>query len=37
MTSVSGREQLRGGVNMPMLDALAKQGLRHTRFHTTAL
>ncbi len=26
-----------GGVNMPTLDALAKQGLRYTQFHTTAL
>ena len=26
-----------GGVNMPTLDSLAKQGLRYTQFHTTAL
>jgi len=26
-----------GGVNMPVLDSLAKQGLRYTQFHTTAL
>ena len=26
-----------GGINMPTLDALAKQGLRYTQFHTTAL
>src|SRR5580704_3777622 len=26
-----------GGVNMPTLDALAKDGLRYTQFHTTAL
>src|SRR6202166_4171977 len=26
-----------GGVNMPTLDALAKEGLRYTQFHTTAL
>ncbi len=26
-----------GGVNMPRLDALAKEGLRYTQFHTAAL
>src|SRR6202166_4340061 len=26
-----------GGVNMPVLDSLAKQGLRYTQFHTAAL
>ena len=26
-----------GGVNMPTFDALAKEGLRYTQFHTTAL
>ena len=26
-----------GGVSMPTLDSLAKQGLRYTQFHTTAL
>ena len=26
-----------GGVNMPTLDALAKEGLRYTQFHTAAL
>ena len=26
-----------GGVNMPTMDLLAKQGLRYTQFHTTAL
>src|ERR1700683_5323627 len=26
-----------GGVNMPTMDALAKEGLRYTQFHTTAL
>jgi hypothetical protein len=26
-----------GGINMPTLDALAKDGLRYTQFHTTAL
>jgi hypothetical protein len=26
-----------GGVNMPTMDSLAKQGLRYTQFHTTAL
>ena len=26
-----------GGVNMPTLDSLARQGLRYTQFHTTAL
>jgi arylsulfatase A-like enzyme len=26
-----------GGINMPTLDSLAKQGLRYTQFHTTAL
>jgi arylsulfatase A-like enzyme len=26
-----------GSVNMPTMDALAKQGLRYTQFHTTAL
>src|SRR5271155_3003640 len=26
-----------GGVNLPTMDALAKEGLRYTQFHTTAL
>jgi arylsulfatase A-like enzyme len=26
-----------GGLNMPTMDSLAKQGLRYTQFHTTAL
>src|SRR5580692_216504 len=26
-----------GGINMPTMDALAKDGLRYTQFHTTAL
>src|SRR5271155_1849568 len=26
-----------GGINMPTMDSLAKQGLRYTQFHTTAL
>ena len=26
-----------GGVNMPTIDALAKEGLRYTQFHTAAL
>jgi hypothetical protein len=26
-----------GGINMPTMDALAKEGLRYTQFHTTLL